>query len=156
MVEVLAIVLSSPKFLYLVRAVETDAKKGSDRISDFELASRLSFFLWSSTPDGELLELAAKGKLRDPTVLKAQTQRLLVNAKAERFARHFTRQWLGMELLDFLKIDSKAYGRFDPLLMEAMREEPVAFFGEVLRRNRTVMDFLQSDYAMVNLSLIHI
>ena len=150
MVEVLAIVLSSPKFLYLVRAVETDAKKGSDRISDFELASRLSFFLWSSTPDGELLELAAKGKLRDPTVLKAQTQRLLVNPKAKRFARHFTRQWLGMELLDFLKIDSKAYGRFDPLLMEAMREEPVAFFGEVLRRNRTVMDFLQSDFAMVN------
>lgn len=150
MVEVLATVLSSPKFLYLVQAGEVDDKKESQYISGFELASRLSFFLWSSIPDEQLLNLAAKGKLRDPLVLQAQTRRLLADPKADRFARYFTRQWLGMELLDFLKIDSKLYGRFDPLLMEAMREEPVAFFGEVLRRNRTVMDFLQSDYTMVN------
>lgn len=150
MVEVLATVLSSPKFLYLVQAVEVDDKKERQRISGFELASRLSFFLWSSIPDEQLLNLAAKGKLRDPVVLQAQTHRLLADSKADRFARYFTRQWLGMELLDFLKIDSKVYGRFDPLLMEAMGEEPVAFFGEVLRRNRTVMDFLQSDYTMVN------
>ena len=150
MVEVLATVLSSPKFLYLVQAGEVDDKKESQRISGFELASRLSFFLWSSIPDEQLLNLAAKGKLRDPVVLQAQTRRLLADPKADRFARYFTRQWLGMELLDFLKIDSKVYGRFDPLLMEAMREEPVAFFGDVLRRNRTVIDFLQSDYTMVN------
>jgi mono/diheme cytochrome c family protein len=150
MIEVLATVLSSPKFLYLVQAGEVDAKKESQRISGFELASRLSFFLWSSIPDEQLLNLAAKGKLRDPLVLQAQTRRLLADPKADRFARYFTRQWLGMELLDFLKIDSKVYGRFDPLLMEAMREEPIAFFGEVLKRNRTVMDFLQSDYTMVN------
>ena len=150
MVEVLATVLSSPKFLYLVQAGGVDDKKESRRISGFELASRLSFFLWSSIPDEQLLNLAAKGKLRDPLVLQAQTRRLLADPKADRFARYFTRQWLGMELLDFLKIDSKVYGRFDPLLMEAMREEPVAFFGEVLKRNRTVMDFLQSDYTMVN------
>ena len=150
MVEVLATVLSSPKFLYLVQAGEVDDKKESQRISGFELASRLSFFLWSSIPDEQLLNLAAKGKLRDPLVLQAQTRRLMADPKADRFARYFTRQWLGMELLDFLKIDSKVYGRFDPLLMEAMREEPVAFFGEVLKRNRTVMDFLQSDYTMVN------
>jgi len=150
MIEVLATVLSSPKFLYLVQAGEVDGKKESQRISGFELASRLSFFLWSSIPDEQLLNLAAKGKLRDPFVLQAQTRRLLADPKADRFARYFTRQWLGMELLDFLKIDSKVYGRFDPLLMEAMREEPIAFFGEVLKRNRTVMDFLQSDYTMVN------
>ena len=150
MVEVLSSVLSSPKFLYLVQAGEVDDKKESQRISGFGLASRLSFFLWSSIPDEQLLDLAAKGKLRDPVVLQAQTRRLLADPKADRFARYFTRQWLGMELLDFLKIDSKVYGRFDPLLMEAMREEPVAFFGEVLRSNRTVMDFLQSDYTMVN------
>ena len=150
MVEVLATVLSSPKFLYLVQDGEVDDKKESQRISGFELASRLSFFLWCSIPDEQLLNLAAKGKLRDPVVLQAQTRRLLADPKADRFARYFTRQWLGMELLDFLKIDSKVYGRFDPLLMEAMSEEPVAFFAEVLRRNRTVMDFLQSDYTMVN------
>ena len=150
MVEVLATVLSSPKFLYLVQAGGVDDKKESRRISGFELASRLSFFLWSSIPDEQLLNLAAKGKLLDPLVLQTQTRRLLADPKADRFALYFTRQWLGMELLDFLKIDSKVYGRFDPLLMEAMREEPVAFFGEVLKRNRTVMDFLQSDYTMVN------
>ncbi|MDB4681022.1 DUF1592 domain-containing protein [bacterium] len=150
MVEVLASVLSSPKFLYLVQAGGVEDKKESRRISGFELASRLSFFLWSSIPDDQLLNLAARGKLLDPLVLQAQTRRLLADPKADRFARYFTRQWLGMELLDFLKIDSKVYGRFDPLLMEAMREEPVAFFGEVLKRNRTVMDFLQSDYTMVN------
>ena len=150
MVEVLATVLSSPKYLYLVQAGKVDDKKESQRISGLDLASRLSFFLWSSIPDEQLLNLAAKGKLRDPVVLQAQTRRLLADPKADRFARYFTRQWLGMELLDFLKIDSKVYGRFDPLLMEAMREEPVAFFGEVLRHNRTVMNFLQSDYTMVN------
>ena len=150
MVEVLATVLSSPKFLYLVRSNETDDKKDSQRLSDFELASRLSFFLWSSVPDEELLNLASKGRLRDPIALQGQTRRLLADPKAERFVRHFTRQWLGLELLDYLKIDAQAHGRFDPQLLEAMREEPVAFFSEVLRRNRPVMDFLQSDYALVN------
>ncbi len=143
MVEVLATVLSSPTFLYLVRANEKE-------MSDFELASRLSFFLWSSTPDEGLLAHAEAGRLRDPMVLKAQTRRLLDDHKAQRLAKHFTRQWLGMESLDFLKIDRDAYGRVDPLLMEAMREEPVAFFHHVLERNRSVMDFLHSDYAMVN------
>ena len=143
LVEVLATVLSSPKFLYLVRADEKE-------MSDFELASRLSFFLWSSTPDEALLALAETGTLRDPAVLEAQTRRLLDDPKAQRLAKHFTRQWLGMELLDFLKIDREAHGKMDPLLMEAMGEEPVAFFRHVIEQNRSVMDFLDSDYAMVN------
>lgn len=146
MIEVLATVLSSPKFLYLVRAGQEDGQG----ISDFELASRLTFFLWSSTPDDDLLNLAAEGKLHDPAVLEGQIQRLLDHPKAQRFAKHFTRQWLGMELLDFLKVDAKAHGKFDPILMEAMRDEPVAFFGHVLEQNRSVMDFLHADYAMVN------
>ena len=102
MIEVLATVLSSPKFLYLALASEP-SDEGSQRISDFVLASRLSFFLWGSLPDTQLLDLAANGKLRDQGVLKEQTLRLLADPKADRFSLHFTRQWLGLELLDFLK-----------------------------------------------------
>ncbi len=148
MVEVLASVISSPKYLYLVR----DGKegKGASRLSDFELATRLSFFLWSSQPDEELMGLAKQGKLSDAKVLQEQTKRLLSDPKSQRFARHFTRQWLGMEELDFLKFDSNAYGNVDPLLVESMKQEPVALFAEMLRHNRPVMDFLHSDYVLVN------
>ena len=148
MVEVLASVISSPKYLYLVR----DGKegKGASRLSDFELATRLSFFLWSSQPDEELMGLAKQGKLSDAKVLQEQTKRLLSDPKSQRFARHFTRQWLGMEELDFLKFDSNAYGNVDPLLVESMKQEPVALFAEMLRHNRPVMDFLHTDYALVN------
>ena len=148
MVEVLASVMSSPKFLYLVRAGEKG--KGGQRISGSELASRLSFFLWSSLPDAELMHLAKQGKLSDAKVLDQQAKRLLGDPKAARFARHYTRQWLGMDQLDYVKIDSKAYGKVDPLLMEAMKQEPVALFAEMLQHNRPVMGFLHSDYARVN------
>jgi mono/diheme cytochrome c family protein len=148
MVEVLASVISSPKFLYLVRSVEEG--KGAQPISGFELASRLSFFLWSSLPDAELIRLAGQGKLSDAKVLEQQIRRLLSDPRSQRFERHFMRQWLGMEELDFLKFDAKAYGKVDPLLVEAMKQEPVALFAEMLQHNRPVMDFLHSDYALVN------
>jgi hypothetical protein len=148
MVEVLASVMSSPKFLYLVRAGEKG--EGGQRISGSELASRLSFFLWSSLPDVELMHLAKQGKLSDAKVLDQQAKRLLDDPKSARFARHYTRQWLGMDQLDYVKIDSKAYGKVDPLLMEAMKQEPVALFAKMLQHNRPVMDFLHSDYALVN------
>ena len=148
MVEVLASVISSPNFLYLVRAGKE--RKGGQRISDFELASRLSFFLWNSAPDEEVLSLASKGKLRDPVQLKKQTRRLLADPKAKRFARHFTRQWLGMDQLDYVKIDPKTYGKLDPLLMEAMKQEPVALFNHMLQHNRPVIEFLHADYVLVN------
>lgn len=150
MIEVLATVLSSPKFLYLVRSNSARKKKGKQSISDFELATRLSMFLWCSTPDQELLDLAAKGELRDPEVLISQSKRLLADPRAERFAKHYVRQWLGMELLDFLAVDKKTYGQFDPMLKEAMQDEPVAFFNEILKENHSVMDFIHADYAMVN------
>ena len=148
MVEVLASVISSPNFLYLVRAGKE--RKGGQRISDFELASRLSFFLWNSAPDEEILSLASNGKLRDPVQLQKQTRRLLADPKAKRFARHFTRQWLGMDQLDYVKIDPKTYGKLDPLLMEAMKQEPVALFNHMLQHNRPVIEFLHADYVLVN------
>ena len=149
MVEVLASVLASPKFLYLVRG-DQKGKPANQRVIGVELASRLAFFLWSSLPDAELLTLARQGKLSDAKVLEQQTRRLLADPKAARFAKHFTRQWLGMDQLDFVKLDAKAYGNVDPLLIEAMKREPVSLFTEMLRANRPVTEFLHADYVLVN------
>ena len=149
MIEVLATVIASPKFLYLVQSDSKQQKKGN-RLSDFELATRLSMFLWSSLPDQELMDLATSGKLNETGVLLSQTERMLVDPRAERFSRHFVRQWLGLQLLDYLQVDRKAFGGFNDELKHAMQQEPVAFFNEVLQENHSVMDFIHSDYTMIN------
>lgn len=144
MLEVLATVLASPEFLYLTqKSADGDAKKAAT-ISDHELASRLSFFLWSSVPDEELLELARQGTLKDSAVLNAQVDRLLADPRAERFSQHFVEQWLGLDGLE-----SVTHVK-DASLREAMRLEPIAFFRAALGSNSSVMDFLHSDYVVVN------
>ncbi|QXD26288.1 DUF1592 domain-containing protein [Opitutia bacterium ISCC 51] len=150
MIEVLAGVISSPQFLYLVQSEPAKGKQGETSLSDYEIATRLSMFLWSSVPDKELLTLAKKGKLSDPRVLTRQTERLLSDPRAKRFSKHFVRQWLGMQLLDYLDVDEDLYGDFDDYLKEAMQNESIALFQEVMRENRSVMDFIHADYAMVN------
>jgi hypothetical protein len=137
MIEVLATVLATPEFLYLTQ-------EDSSTISETELASRLSFFLWSSIPDKKLKDLAKKGRLRDPRVLGAQITRMLADPRSARFSKHFVQQWLG---LDGLK---SVVHVTDNALMEAMQEEPIAFFKYVLNNNQSLMDFLHSDYAMLN------
>ncbi|MFT5466991.1 MAG: mono/diheme cytochrome c family protein [Verrucomicrobiales bacterium] len=144
MLEVLATVLAHPEFLYLTQRVAEDETNGRVRISDQELASRLSVFLWSSIPDEELQHLAEQGKLRNPEILEAQVQRMLADPRAKRFTRHFVQQWLGLDGLDSVTHIT------DDSLMEAMQEEPLAFFDEVLEHNLSVMDFIHSDYVMVN------
>ena len=146
-VEVLATVLSSPDFLYIVRDnVELAGEEApSRRLSEFELATRLSMFLWSSVPDSELMILARYGQLSRPPVLAVQVQRMLRDARSERLARHFVRQWLDMQLLDF--VSSK---HLEPPLKEAMAQEPVLLFHEMLRRNESVLDFIHSDYTLAN------
>ncbi|WP_084428124.1 DUF1592 domain-containing protein [Roseimaritima ulvae] len=144
MLEVLATVLASPEFLYVTQRVPAGAEETDNGINDLELASRLSFFLWSSIPDDELLGLASQGKLSDPSVLRAQVERMLADPRCERLAQHFVSQWIGLEGLN-----SVTHVR-DSSLKAAMQEEPVAFFREVLKDNRSVMDFLHSDYAVVN------
>jgi hypothetical protein len=148
MIEVLATVIASPKFLYLVQA--DPETLGIEDLSDFELATRLSMFLWSSTPDEELLNLATKGTLKDPAVLSRQTTRMLADSRSQRFSKHFVRQWLGMQLFDYLDVDAETYPQFDSDLKEAMQQEPIAFFREILHENLSIMDFLHADYAMVN------
>jgi mono/diheme cytochrome c family protein len=150
MIEVLAGVLASPHFLYLVQS-EPGTDLSTDRtVTDSELATRLTMFLWSSVPDAELRHLAVQGKLRDSGVLIDQTKRLLADPRARRFSQHFVRQWLGMQLLDYLDVDKKVYRQFDDELKEAMQKEPIAFFQEALRENRSVIDFLHTDHALVN------
>ena len=96
MVEVLATALATPEFLYLTQRVTTDETQSSTKISELELASRLSVFLWSSIPDDELLQLAEQGRLREPDVLAAQVKRLLADPRSRRFSQHFVEQWLGL------------------------------------------------------------
>ena len=145
MVELLATALSSAEFLYLAQRAGPGESSAPTRISDFELASRLAVFLWSSIPDGELLEVAGQGRLRDPGVLSTQVERMLADPRASRFSRHFVEQWLGLD-----RMNSVAHVASDDPLRGAMLEEPVAYFDEVLRHNLSVLDFLHSDYAVVN------
>ena len=144
MVEVLATALATPEFLYLTQRVTTEEENSQAKISELELASRLSVFLWSSIPDDELLKLAEQGKLKEPEVLAAQVNRMLADPRSKRFSQNFVEQWLGMDRLNSVTHIT------DSSLRDAMQEEPIAFFDEVLRHNLSIMDFIHSDYAMVN------
>ena len=149
MVEVLATVLSSPDFLYLVRdelAVKSDKPSGPLPLSEYELATRLSMFLWCSVPDEQLLELAGRAQLKRPEVLASEVKRMLADSRSGRFSKHFVHQWLDMQLLDFLKPERG----LDSFYKEAMQREPILFFQEMLRRDESVLNFIHADYAMVN------
>ena len=144
MVEVLATALATPEFLYLTQRATSDEKKSPAKISEFELASRLSVFLWSSIPDEELLKLAEQGKLRKPEVLADQVKRMLADPRSRRFSQNFVEQWLGLDGLN-----SVTHVPAGPL-RDAIQEEPITFFDEVLKHNHSIVDFIHSDYAVVN------
>ncbi len=144
MVEVLATALATPDFLYLTQRATTEEKKSPAKLSEFELASRLSIFLWSSIPDDELLKLAEQGKLRKPEVFADQVKRMLADPRSRRFSQNFVEQWLGLDGLN-----SVTHVPAGPL-KDAIQEEPIAFFEEVLKHNHSIMDFIHSDYAVVN------
>ena len=146
-VEVLASILSSPRFLYLTRS---DLSNGQPFLSDADLAARLSTFLWCSTPDKELLELARSGSLGNVETLSSQVKRMLADSRSQRFAKQFVHQWLGMQSLKYLNIDKEIHRQFSAALKEAMLHEPVAFFQNVMESNRSVLDFIHADYALVN------
>ena len=144
MQEVLATALATPEFLYLTQRVTTDETKSPATISDLEFASRLAVFLWSSIPDDELLKLADQEKLREPEVLATQVKRMLADPRSSRFLENFVEQWLGLDRMNSVTHVT------DSSLREAMLEEPIAFFDEILKNNHSIMDFIHSDYAMVN------
>jgi len=150
--EALVLVLTSPKFSYRVDSVE--ATGGIQPLSDFHLASRLSYFLWSSMPDAELLRRATAGDLRRPEVLKAQARRMLQDARIRALALEFGGNWL--DFRDFRQIgtvDRERFPAFSDALREAMFEEPVRFLLDVFQRNRSLLDFLYSRDTFVNPAL---
>jgi len=139
--------LTSPEFLLLFEPSAPNAPKRG--LSDFELATRLSYFLWSTMPDSELLRVAAAGKLRDPAVRQAQVERMLAHPLARQFAENFAGQWLGVREFESVT-PAKDYKDYDAALREANREEPIAFFEEVLRKDLPVLNFIDSDFTMAN------
>ncbi|MBS1792061.1 MAG: DUF1592 domain-containing protein [Acidobacteria bacterium] len=143
--------LVSPDFLFRVEHDPKTAASGSVyRLSDFELASRLSFFLWSSIPDDELLTLAEQGRLKLPTVLQQQIRRLLDDPRSEAFVANFGGQWLHLRNLETVKPDPDVFPSFDDTLRLDFAKETELFFGSILRENRSVMDLLDADYTFLN------
>lgn len=141
--------LCSPHFLFLSEPPLADGKRGS-HLDDHALAARLSYFLWCSTPDRELLDLADKQELGKPEVLRKQVERLLSNPKAQRFAQDFTAQWLDLRNIDATFPDPHLYGEFDEFLFWSMPRETRSFFDEMLRSDRSVAEFVHSDWTYLN------
>lgn len=139
-------ILCSAGFLFLEEPVETD--NGS--ITDEALASRLSYFLWSSQPDEELLKLAAADKLHEPAILKAQVERLLNDSRASEFTSNFTGQWLDLREISFTEPDRTLYPEFDELLKVSMVKETQLFFQEILDNDRSLLEFVDSDWLILN------
>jgi mono/diheme cytochrome c family protein len=144
-------VLAGPEFLFRVERDPANAKPGTaHNISDLELASRLSFFLWSSIPDEELLSLAEEGKLREPGVLDQQIRRMLADARSEALVKNFAGQWLYLRNLRVISPDPEVFPYFDDNLREAFRQETEMFFDSMLREDRSVLDLLDADYTFIN------
>ena len=143
--------LVSPNFLFRIEhdAFPTDPSK-IHRVSDVELASRLSYFLWSSMPDDELLSLAESGKLHEPAVLDAQVKRMLADDRSSAIADNFAGQWLELRNLNVVKPDPQKFPEWGPELRDAMYSETRLFFDYVLRQNRPLADFLDARYTFLN------
>ena len=120
------------------------------KLDDFDLATRLSYFLWSSTPDDTLAELASRGELGKPDVLRQQVERMLDDPKAHALTENFTGQWLSLRNLKATIPDKKLYPDFDELLEYSMPRETYLFFEEILKDDRSVLEFVHSDWSMLN------
>ncbi|HXB72216.1 MAG TPA: DUF1592 domain-containing protein [Candidatus Acidoferrales bacterium] len=143
--------LVSPNFLFRVERDPAASPAGSAyRVNDFELASRLSFFLWSSIPDDELLNLAEQGKLKEPAVLSAQVARMLDDRRSSAFVSNFAGQWLFLRNLAQVKPDQDAFPKFDASLRQSFERETELFFEAVLRENRPVTELLNANFTFLN------
>ena len=143
--------LASPEFLFRIERDPEGAAPGEPyRVTGLELASRLSFFLWSSLPDDELLDAAAAGKLRDPAVLRAQARRMLADPRAATLTTNFASQWLHLRNLDAVRPDARLFPDFDDNLRQGFRRETELLFRSILDEDRSVVDLLTADYTFAN------
>ena len=141
--------LVSPRFLF--RSERGGQAQADYPIDDYELASRLSYFLWMSMPDDELLDLARQGALKDEDTLARQAARMLADGKSRVFTRTFAGQWLGFaELGGAIKPDDVAFPQFTPALARAMTEEAARFFDRIVREDRSLLELLDADYTFLN------
>jgi hypothetical protein len=147
----LQFILAHPEFVFRTEDGPAGVKPGEPyRISDLELASRLSFFLWSSGPDDELTNLATQRKLEDPKVLEQQTRRMLAHPRAHELVKNFAGQWLQLRTMPSSTPEGMIYPDFDDNLRQAFRTETEMFFESIMREDRSVIDLLNADYTFVN------
>jgi len=144
-------ILADPEFVYRGEAEPAAIAAGKAyRVNDLALASRLSFFLWSSVPDDELVDVAAQGKLKDPVVLEQQVRRMLKDPKSKALINNFTGQWLSVRSLKASEPVVNLFPDFDDNLREAFERETELFFGSIVREDRSILDLLNADYTFVN------
>ena len=147
----LRLILTDPKFIYRIEKDPPNAGPGSiNHVADLDLASRLSFFLWSSIPDDELLNVAAQNKLHEPAVLEQQVKRMLADPKADSLVTNFASEWLFLRNLQSVNPAGEVFPNFDENLRDAFRKETEMFVGSVFREDRNVTDLLTANYTFVN------
>jgi len=147
----LQFILAHPEFVFRTEDGPANVKPGQAyRINDLELASRLSFFLWSTVPDEELITLAAQGKLKDPAVLERQVHRMLADPRSHELIKNFAGQWLELRTMQGSTPEGVIYPDFDDNLRQAFRTEAEMFFESIIREDRNVIDLLNADYTFVN------
>ncbi len=144
-------ILASPRFAFRVEHDPESVTPGTPyRISDVELASRLSFFLWSSIPDDTLLDVASRGRLKDPAVLEQQVRRMLADPRSSALVENFAGQWLQLRNVRSVLPNSDEFPDFDDNLRQAFRRETELLFESIIREDRNVLDLLRADYTFVN------
>jgi mono/diheme cytochrome c family protein len=143
-------ILSSPHFIFRLERQPETVRAGNYRVSDLDLASRLSFFLWGTLPDKELLNVAAQGQLSNLAVLDKQTRRMLADPRADALGERFAAMWLRLQDIDKVKPDPNFYPNFDDNLAGMMRKETIMFFNNLVREDRSLMELYTANYSFMN------
>ncbi|MCB1121641.1 MAG: DUF1592 domain-containing protein, partial [Verrucomicrobiae bacterium] len=143
-------ILVSPQFLFITPAGEVESEEAIVPLDDYQLASRLSYLLWMAPPDSKLAALADQGRLNEPRILRGQVRRMLKDSRSRALFEGFGAQWLGMDKLERQTFDPELFPQMTPEMRSAMMEEARLFFGSIVDKNRSVVEFVDSDYTYLN------